>query len=119
MKRIDSDTVVRKHVEVAKRPMHLMQLNKGLNLRQQRFFNLAILKVNEGISEITWKDYREIFSDETDHFYSAPVIQDIEKLISLGIQSETETKVIWDNVFNRVEYEINGHIHIRLFGLPT
>lgn len=105
MKRIDSDTVVRKHVEVAKRPMHLMQLNKGLNLRQQRFFNLAILKVNEGISEITWKDYREIFSDETDHFYSAPVIQDIEKLISLGIQSETETKVIWDNVFNRVEYD--------------
>lgn len=105
MKKIDSDTVIRKHTEVAKKPMHLMQLNKGLNLRQQRFFNLAILKVNEGISEITWQDYKEIFNDETDHFYSAPVIQDIERLITLGIQTETETKLIWDNVFTRVEYD--------------
>lgn len=105
VRRIDAKTVIRKHVEVVKRPMHLMQLNKGLNLRQQRFFNLAILKVREGISEITWQDYKEIFDDETDHFYSAPVVQDIERLITLGIQTETENDVIWDNVFNRVKYD--------------
>ena len=88
-----------------KKPMHLMQLNKGLNLRQQRFFNLAILNVKDGISEITKKQYDELFLDDTDHFYSASVVEDIEKLIGLNIQTETEYKMIWDTVFLRVEYD--------------
>lgn len=50
---LDSKTTIKKHVEVVKRPMHLVELNKGLNLRQQRFFNLAILQVENGISEIS------------------------------------------------------------------
>lgn len=112
IRKIDSKTVIRKHVEVAKRPMHLMQLNKGLNLRQQRFFNLAILKVSEGVSEITWQDYKRIFDDETDHFYSAPVVQDIERLIMLGIQIETENDVIWDNVFNLVKYDKKTYTYL-------
>ena len=111
IRKANSDTMIKKHVEVVKRPMHLIQLNKGLNLRQQRFFNLAILKVREGVSEITWQDYKEIFDDETDHFYSTPVIQDIERLITLGIQTETESRIIWDNVFTRVEYNKKKYVY--------
>lgn len=110
-KRLNAKTTIRKHVEVVKRPMHLMQLNKGLNLRQQRFFNLAILKVEDGVSKISWNDYKEIFSDETDHFYSAGVIEDIQKLIGLNIQTETEQKMIWDTVFLRVEYDKEKYIY--------
>lgn len=103
--KLDSKTTIRKSVEVLKRPMQLIQLNRGLSLRQQRFFNLAILKVDNGVSEISASDYKEIFSDDTDHFYSNAVIDDIEKLISLSIQTITEKKIIWDNVFLRVEYD--------------
>lgn len=104
-KKLDAKTTIRKHVEVVKRPMHLIQLNKGLNLRQQRFFNLAILNVKDGVSEISKAQYNELFSDDTDHFYSASVVEDIQKLIGLNIQTETEYKMIWDTVFLRVEYD--------------
>lgn len=88
-----------------------MQLNKGLNLRQQRFFNLAILKVEDGVSRISWNDYREVFSDETDHFYSASVVEDIQKLVGLNIQTETEKDVLWENVFLSVHYDKKKFIY--------
>lgn len=110
-KQLDSKTTIRKHVEVAKKPMQLIELNKGLNLRQQRFFNLAILKVENGMSEISKADFDEIFKDTSDKFYSADVVSDIKALGSLGILSGEGRSVIWDNVFIRVQYDDNDSVY--------
>ena len=104
-RKIDSKTMIRKHVEVVKRPMHLIELNRGLNLRQQRFFNLAILKVEDGLSEISKTDFDEIFIDSSDKFYSADVIHDIKALGGLGLLSGEGRSVTWDSVFIRVQYD--------------
>lgn len=110
-KKIDSETIIRKHVEVVKRPMHLIELNKGLNLRQQRFFNLAILKVENGISEISKVDFDEIFKDTSDKFYSSEVVNDVKALGSLGLLSGEGRSVIWDTVFIRVQYDDKKSIY--------
>lgn len=38
-----ANTLVKKSTEMARTPMQLVELNRGLNLRQQRFFNMALL----------------------------------------------------------------------------
>lgn len=110
-KKIDSETIIRKHVEVVKRPMHLIELNKGLNLRQQRFFNLAILKVENGISEISKVDFDEIFKDTSDKFYSGEVVSDVKALGTLGLLSGEGRSVTWDTVFIRVQYDDKKSIY--------
>jgi len=104
-KKLESGTTIRKHVEVVKRPMQLIELNKGLNLRQQRFFNLAILKVDDGVSEISKADFDEIFEDTSDKFYSLDVVSDVRALGGLGLLSGEGRSVTWDNVFIRVQYD--------------
>lgn len=108
---MDSKTTIRKHVEVVKRPMHLIELNKGLNLRQQRFFNLAILKVENGKSEISKADFDEIFKDTSDKFYSADVVSDVKALGSLGLLSGEGRSVTWDSVFIRVQYDDKDSVY--------
>lgn len=102
---LNSKTTIKKPVEVVRRTMHLVELNKGLNLRQQRFFNLAILQVENGISEISKQDFDEIFEDTSDKFYSTEVLNDIKSLGSLGLLSGEGRSVTWDNVFIRVQYD--------------
>lgn len=111
MKRLDSSTTIRKDIEVAKRPMQLVELNKGLNLRQQRFFNLAILKAKNGLSEISKSDFDEIFHDTSDKFYSADVVNDVKALGSLGLLSGEGRSVTWDSVFIRVQYDDKNSVY--------
>lgn len=37
----NSDTLIRKSVEMTRSPLKLVKLKNGLDLRQQRFFNLT------------------------------------------------------------------------------
>lgn len=104
--KLDSNTVVKKSCEMAKTPMKLIELNRGLNLRQQRFFNMAILAVNEnGISEFGRAEYDEIFHDDSDKFYAADVKTDVQSLGSLGMQVSTTVKEAWRSVFLEVAYD--------------
>lgn len=98
--KVDPNTVVRKSTEMARAPMKLVELNRGLNLRQQRFFNMAILAVDEnGVSEFGKSEYSDIFKDDSDKFYSSNVREDINALGSLGMQYSTEKAEIWRSVF--------------------
>ena len=110
-RKMNSKTTIRKHVEVAKRPMQLVELNKGLNLRQQRFFNLAILKVENGLSEISKADFDEIFKDTSDKFYSADVVDDVRALGSLGLLSGEGRSVTWTSVFLQVQYDDKASVY--------
>ncbi|TGN30376.1 replication initiation protein [Lysinibacillus sp. S2017] len=103
--KVNSKTVVKKSTVLARTPMKLIELNKGLNLRQQRFFNMAIFAVDEnGISEFGKEEYNAIFKDDSDKFYSVDVRGDVQALGSLGMQANTEREVIWRSVFIEVRY---------------
>ena len=100
------NTLVRKSVEMAKTPMQLVELNRGLNLRQQHFFNMSILTVNEfGVSEFGKGEYSRIFKDDADKFYSSDVKDDVIALGSLGLLDNTEGSISWTSVFLKVEYD--------------
>jgi len=102
----NSNTIVKKSAEMAKSPMKLVELNRGLNLRQQRFFNMAILAVNgDGVSEFGKGEYGSIFKDDTDNFYSSDVKADIVALGSLGLLSDTDSTITWKTVFISVQYD--------------
>ena len=101
----NSDTLVRKSVEMARSPLRLVELNKGLDLRQQRFFNMAILTVDDkGISEYGKEEYEAIFKDDSDKFYSEDVRKDVQALGSLGMQESNENEEVWRSVFLEVRY---------------
>ena len=86
--------------------MQLVELNRGLNLRQQRFFNMAILAVNEaGVSEFGQSEYGSIFKDDSDKFYTGDVRTDIYALGSLGIYEENDDEAVWSSVFVKVRYD--------------
>lgn len=104
--KLNSNSVIRKSKELASTPIKLVELNKGLDLRQQRFFNMAILSVNEkGISEFGKEQYNAIFKDDKDdNFYSENTRETVEKLGSLGMREETEKSVSWKSLFNEVKY---------------
>ena len=86
--------------------MQLVELNRGLNLRQQRFFNMAILAVNEaGVSEFGKSEYGSIFKDDSDKFYTGDVRTDIYALGSLGIYEENDDEAVWSSVFLKVRYD--------------
>ena len=100
-----ANTLVKKSTEMARTPMQLVELNRGLNLCQQRFFNMAILSVQEnGISEFNKSAYETIFKDETKHFYSVEVKEDIKTLGTLGFLEVNDNHSAWSNVFVKVEY---------------
>ena len=104
--KVNPNTLVKKSVEMAKTPMKLVELNKGLDLRQQRFFNMAILSVNEnGISEFGKAEYTQIFKDDSDKFYTDTVRKDIQSLGTLGMQESNENEEVWRNVFVEVKYD--------------
>lgn len=99
-------TTIKKSSYLAQRPMQLVELNRGLNLRQQRFFNMAILAVNEnGISEFGQNEYDSIFKDDSDKFYNGDVRTDIYSLGSLGIYEENDDEAVWSSVFLKVRYD--------------
>lgn len=100
------NTLVKKSVEMARSPMKLVELNKGLDLRQQRFFNMAILSVNEnGISEFGKAEYTQIFKDDSDKFYTEAVRKDIQSLGTLGMQESNENEEVWRSIFIEVKYD--------------
>jgi len=102
----NSKTIVKKSSYLAQRPMQLVELNRGLNLRQQRFFNMAILAVNEnGVSEFGKSDYDAIFKDDSDKFYTGDVRTDIYALGSLGMYEENDDEAVWSSVFLKVRYD--------------
>ena len=105
--KVSGNTMIKKSIEIAKAPMQLVELNKGLNVRQQRFFNMAILALGdvEGISEFGKKEYSEIFKDDSDKFFAKTVKDDVRALGKLAIQESTEDIEAWTNIFMRVEYD--------------
>ena len=110
--KVDLKTVVRKSVEMARSPMQLVELNRGLNLRQQRFFNMALLCVNDdGISEFSKRDYDVIFKENNDNFYGVEVRKDVQSLGSLGMQESSDDAEIWRSVFIEVKYDKNLSIY--------
>lgn len=91
---------------MARTPMQLVELNRGLNLRQQRFFNMALLCVDEkGISEFSKYDYDGIFEENNDNFFGVDVRKDIQSLGSLGMQESNEKEEVWRSVFIEVKYD--------------
>jgi len=108
----NSSTLVKKSVEMARTPMKLVELNKGLDLRQQRFFNMAILAVDEnGVSEFGKAEYTRIFKDDSDKFYTADVRKDIQALGTLGMQESNEKEEVWRSVFLEVRYSKKTSIY--------
>lgn len=103
--KFNSNTVIKKSVEMVKNPMQLTDLNKGLNLQQQRFFNMAILSINEdGISEYGQAEYKAIFKEESDNFFNKNVRKDITALGSLGLLLNSEEEISWNSLFESVKY---------------
>ncbi|MER2129274.1 replication initiation protein [Solibacillus sp.] len=101
----NSKTLVKKSSYLAQRPMQLIDLNRGLNLRQQRFFNMAILAVDEtGVSKFGRAEYEGIFKDDSNNFYTGEVRTDVHALGSLGMYEENDDEAVWTNVFLRVRY---------------
>lgn len=101
-----ANTLVKKSTEMARTPMQLVELNRGLNLRQQRFFNMALLAVDEkGVSEFSKADYDAIFKENNDNFFGVEVRTDIQALGSLGMQKSNKKEVVWRSVFVEVKYD--------------
>lgn len=101
----NSNTVIKKSVEMVKNPMQLTDLNRGLNLQQQRFFNMAILAIDtDGISEFDQADYGAVFKEESDNFFNKNVRKDITALGSLGLLINTDEETSWNSLFESVKY---------------
>lgn len=104
---LDSNTSISKSIELASTPIQIVDLSRGLDLRQQRFFNMAILTVDEnGISEFGHSEYVKVFNDDGDNFYSKKIRKDITALGTLGIL-ESGSSIRWRNIFAEVVYDTN------------
>lgn len=105
---ISSNTLIKKSTEMARTPMKLIEMNKSLNIKQQRLFNLAILSIgDDGWSRYKHSDYAEIFGDKHWNYSNEEMAVDCQAVGTLGFLSKRDNRVNWKNVFQEVDIDLD------------